>query len=71
MKSTMTLLDHNGKPQMNMLGGELIFSRIATKKIIDLASKASDEKGLEQLGKFVFEERIAQRKRDLKQLNQK
>ena len=67
--SDMVLLDHKGNPQMEMEGGELIFSRISTKKIVDLASdikSESDEESLLKLGKYVMEERLKQRQRELK-----
>jgi len=54
------LLDAKGKVQMHMHGGELIFSRPSTKRIIDLALKATDEEGLFELGKFIYNERMAQ-----------
>lgn len=62
----MILLDHKGQPQMDMIGGERIFSRVSTKKIIDLASKANDEKGLLELGKAIYNEIKAQNKRQNK-----
>ncbi len=58
------LLDDEGKPQMKMFGGEIIFSRISTNKIIELASKAKDREGLYKLGKYVYEERMRQIKRE-------
>jgi len=53
------VLDEDGKNQMNLKGGERIFSRIATRKMIELA-KAKDYKGL---GKFVINEVIKQDER--------
>lgn len=46
------VLDEDGKNQMNLKGGERIFSRIATRKIFELAK--AKEYG--KLGKFVIEE---------------
>jgi len=46
------VLDENGKNQMNLKGGERIFSRIATRKMYELA-KAKEYK---KLGKFVITE---------------
>ncbi len=60
----MVLLDHNGQPQMEMQGGEIVFSKKSTKQIIDLASKGNSEKELHALGEAVYKERMAQRKRD-------
>lgn len=62
----MVLLDHNGSPQMTMEGGERIFSRESTKKIIDLATKANDEDSLYNLGEAVYKEIKAQNKRQNK-----
>ena len=62
-KPTMALLDHKGEVQMSMEGGELIFSRPSTKKILDLAAKAVDEESLFDLGEYVYNERKAQMKR--------
>jgi len=53
------VLDENGKNQMNLKGGERIFSRISTRKIFELA-KAKDFK---KLGKFVIDEVIKQNER--------
>lgn len=65
-KHNMVLLDHKGSPQMRMQGGEVVFSRVSTNKIIDLALKANDEQSLYELGEYVYKERKAQRKRDKK-----
>ena len=64
---SMVLLDHTGKPQMYMKGGELIISRKETKKIIDIASNMqtnSSEDAFYELGKYMYNVRMAQRKRD-------
>lgn len=61
--SKMVLLDHKGLPQMHMEGGERIFSRVSTKQIIELASKANDEESLYKLGEAVYKEIKAQNKR--------
>ena len=50
------VLDENGQNQMNLKGGERIYSRIATRKIFELA-KAKDYTGL---GKFLIKETLAQ-----------
>ena len=65
-KATLVLLDHEGKPQQKLTGTELVFSRVSTKKILDLAKKAKDNNkdSIYKLGKYVYEERMAQRKRD-------
>lgn len=46
------VLDENGQNQMNLIGGERIYSRISTKKMFELA-KAKEYK---KLGKFVINE---------------
>jgi len=63
MKS-MVLLDHLGKPQMYMEGGEIVFSRPSTRAIVDLAMKANNENSLYNLGQFVYDERRRQIKRE-------
>lgn len=65
-KETLVLLDHEGKPQSKLHGTELVFSRISSKKILDLAEKAKDgnEDALYKLGEYAYKERMAQRKRD-------
>lgn len=61
--SKMALLDHKGSPQMFLEGGELVFSRVSTKKIVELAAKANSTEGLKKLGEYVYKERMAQRSR--------
>ena len=56
----MKLLDHNGKPQFDLEGGEIIFSRVFTKKVLEMISKG--EKPM-NVGKAVYDERIAQKNR--------
>lgn len=63
MKS-MLLLDHLGKPQMYMQGGEIVFSRPSTKQIIKLAMSVNDQDSLYKLGKYVYDERKRQIKRE-------
>jgi len=46
------VLDEDGKNQMNLIGGERIFSRTSTKKMFELAK----EKEYKKLGKFVINE---------------
>lgn len=60
----MILLDHTGKPQMYMQGGEVVFSRPSTKQIIKLALQDSNEEGLLRLGEAVYKERKRQLKRE-------
>jgi uncharacterized membrane protein (UPF0127 family) len=50
------VLDEDGKNQMNLLGGERIFSRISTKKMFELAKA----KEYYKLGKYVMNEVKAQ-----------
>ena len=59
----MTLYDDKGNKQMNMEGGERIFSRTSTKEIISLYNKANDDKSLINLGLAVIKEVNAQNKR--------
>ena len=54
----MHVLSENGETQMELNGGERIFSRIHTRKLISLAKKASKSKkdgDYKKLGKKVFE----------------
>ena len=53
------LLDEKGKNQMNLLGGERIFSRISTKRMFELAK----QKKYKTLGKYLYNEIKAQDKR--------
>ena len=53
----MSVLDPNGESQMDLKGGERIFSRPNTKSLISLAKKAyktKSEKDYKALGKRVF-----------------
>lgn len=55
---TMHVLSENGETQMELNGGERIFSRIHTRKLISLAKRASKSKkdgDYKKLGKKVFE----------------
>lgn len=58
-ENSLILYDESGNKQMNMQGEERIFSRISTKKILELVNK----KDLLQLGKYVVKEVNAQNKR--------
>ena len=51
-KGAAHVLDENGKVQMNLKGGERIFSRKATSQMFELAKKGDYKK----LAKFVFDE---------------
>jgi len=52
----MQVLDHEGNVLMNITGGERIFSREHTEKIVDLAKKIeTGEEDEEALGKFISE----------------
>jgi hypothetical protein len=56
--SKMHVLDETGESQMELEGGERIFSRIHTRKLISLAKKANKSKSdndYKKLGKKVFE----------------
>jgi uncharacterized membrane protein (UPF0127 family) len=71
-KYVMKVLAQDGSTQMNLQGGERIFSRISTKKMIKQAKKAnalredSDlfEKACKKLGKICLKELYAQNHRD-------
>ena len=54
----MTVLNEDGSTQMELEGGERIFSRIHTKRLISLSKKAVKSKkdaDYKKLGKKVFE----------------
>ena len=71
-KYVMKVLAPDGSTQMNLQGGERIFSRISTKKMIKQAKKAnavredSDlyERACKKLGKICLKELYAQNHRD-------
>jgi len=50
------VLDEKGRNQMNLLGGERIFSRISTKRMFELAK----EKKYKTLGRYLYKEIKAQ-----------
>ena len=53
----MYILGSDGTPQMDLVGGERIISRIETKEIIRKAKKANkskQDKDYKKLGKYVF-----------------
>lgn len=57
------MLDENGEPQKTLVGGERIFSRVSTKRILELVEKATmsgDDKDYKALGRYVFKEMVAQ-----------
>jgi hypothetical protein len=61
--ANMVLLDHNGNPQMYLRGGELVISRVETKKLIEMAKSASSEDDFINLGKYMHQVRMKQRAR--------
>lgn len=71
-KYTMKVLAPDGTTQALLQGGERIFSRVSTKKLIIRAKKAFShrndtglyEKDCKKLGKYVFKELYAQDHRD-------
>ena len=71
-KYVMKVLAPDGSTQMNLQGGERIFSRISTKKMIKQAKKANSvrdnndlfEKACKKLGKICLKELYAQNHRD-------
>lgn len=53
----MYILGPDGKPQMDLVGGERIISRLETKQLIKKAKKANKEKtenAYKKLGKYMF-----------------
>ena len=71
-KYTMKVLAPDGTTQMNLQGGERIFSRISTRKMIKQAKKANSvkndeilfERACRKLGKICLKELYAQNHRD-------
>lgn len=71
-KYVMKVLAPDGSTQMNLQGGERIFSRISTKKMIKQAKKAKSvredetlfERSCKKLGKICLKELYAQNHRD-------
>ena len=71
-KYVMKVLAPNGSTQMDLQGGERIFSRISTKKMIKQAKKANSvrkndvlfERACRKLGKICLKELYAQNHRD-------
>ena len=71
-KYVMKVLAPDGTTQMNLQGGERIFSRISTKKMIKQAKKANSvredevlfERACRKLGKICLKELYAQNHRD-------
>ena len=71
-KYVMKVLAPDGSTQMNLQGGERIFSRISTKKMIKQAKKANSvrnnedlfEKACRKLGKICLKELYSQNHRD-------
>ena len=71
-KYVMKVLAPDGSTQMNLQGGERIFSRISTRKMIKQAKKANSlredsdlfEKACKKLGKICLKELYAQNHRD-------
>lgn len=72
LEDTMQVLAPDGSVQMNLVGGERIFSRRSTKVLIKKAKKADKykddpeqyKKYCKALGKYIFKELDAQEKRD-------
>ena len=66
-KSKMLVLDEDGDVQMKLWGGERLFSRIFTRKMVQQAIRAyksDDDTEYIKLGKIVFKELDAQDSRD-------
>lgn len=63
----MYILGPDGKPQMDLVGGERIISRVETKQLIKKAKRANKEKtdnAYKKLGKYMFKVLEKQDKRD-------
>lgn len=63
----MYVIGSDGTPQAELSGGERIFSRISTRKILKAAKKAffsKQDKDYKKLGKIVFDELSAQDARE-------
>ena len=63
----MIVLNDDGTPQMELAGGERIFSRVSTKTLIKKAKKAADlqtDEAYKALSKYLFKELEAQDNRD-------
>lgn len=56
----LILLDEKGNHQMNLKGGERIFSREKTKQVVDGSMTAKTDEDITNLGKLVADEVIAQ-----------
>lgn len=70
----MYIIGSDGKPQAELLGGERIFSRKATKVILRKADKAYNSKSdadYKSLGKYVFRELDAQDNREPEYIKEK
>lgn len=66
------MLDENGEPQKTLVGGERIFSRISTKRILELVERATasgEDKDYKALGRYVFKEMAAQDNREPEYVN--
>lgn len=59
----LTVLSDEGTPQMKIEGGNRIYSRASTKKIIEMATSAASDEDYIALGQYVIKETIAQNKR--------
>lgn len=68
----MYILGPDGKPQMDLVGGERIISRVETKQLIKKAKRANKEKtdnAYKKLGKYMFKVLEKQDKRDPEYVN--
>lgn len=65
-KNEMLVLNSDGTVQFKLLGGERIYSRIFSRKLIKLckqALKSKSDKDLKKVGKAIFKELSAQEER--------
>ena len=60
---SMFVLDEEGNVQMKIKGGERIFSRAITKKLVNLALSAETDTQFKKLGKMILKEILAQDER--------
>lgn len=71
-RPTMKVLAQDGSTQMELQGGERIFSRVNTRKLIEKSKKADlskDDKDYRSLGKYVFKCIKQQDERDPEYVN--
>jgi len=63
-ETNMQVLDQDGNVQMEIVGGERIFSRKSTKAMVEKAKAAETDEELIALGRYVAKELLCQDERD-------